>query len=263
MNEISLLRRQWLRLMAGAAALSCSPVLVRQVLASGGRGVPVRSAGCMLLDRGESVDLLLQTRLAKVEDGSLLEGSGDARLDRALGTMLADLAGRFEVRPGFGFYDDLHPNALALPDTRLPHSQGTVLFGRRLFERGMRGTHGDVFVMGICAHEFAHIVQFSGDYEARLTQGQSTHRLIELHADFLSGYYMGLRARDLRYSARELVALGQSWETLGDSHYTETLHHGTAEERLKACEAGFTFARERPEFRIQAACEVGARYLGV
>ena len=101
------------------------------------------------------------------------------------------------------------------------------------------------------------------DYEARLTQGQSTHRLIELHADFLSGYYMGLRARDLRYSAQELVALGQSWETLGDSHYTETLHHGTAEERLKACEAGFKFARERPEFKIKAACEVGARYLGV
>ncbi len=64
------------------------------------------------------------------------------------------------------------------------------------------------------------------------------------------------------YTTRQnLVTLGRSWETLGDRAYTNQQHHGTAEERLQAIEAGFTFARERPAFGITEACEVGARYL--
>jgi len=86
---------------------------------------------------------------------------------------------------------------------------------------------------------------------------------VELHADFLSGYYLGLRAADLRYTPAELITLGRAWETLGDSHYTDAHHHGSAEQRLRAIEAGFAMARERPQFNIHEVCEVGARYLGV
>jgi hypothetical protein len=220
-----------------------------------------RNIGCCLLDNRLSRELLSQSRLSALGGGDGYESSGNTRFDRALGMMLANLAGRFQVRPGFGFYDDSgSPNALALKESKFPDSHGTVLFGLKMIEAGLRGkAHGDMFVMGICAHEFGHIVQFFSSYYTRLVGGHSTQKLVELHADFLSGYYIGLRNVD--YSIRELVDLGRSWEALGDSDYTNINHHGTAEERLRAIEAGFKFARERPEFGIKEACEIGARYL--
>lgn len=236
-------------------ALACAPWVVCAANAQ------PPDSGCLLVDDRAGRELLLQSRLGQARGGQILESSGDSRFDRALGAMLADLATRFQVRPGFGFYsDDGSPNALALPQGLLADSQGSVLVGRTLLGVGMHDDYGDLFMMGVCAHEFAHIVQFFSNYKQRLDSGQATKKRLELHADFLSGYYLGLR--DARYSRQELVALGRSWESLGDSRFNDAQHHGTAEERLQAIEAGFKFARERPEFGVMAACEVGARYLG-
>lgn len=202
-----------------------------------------------------------QSRLGRADAAhNQIESSGDTRLDRSLGIVLADLAAKFKVRPGFGYFDDRgSPNALALPDSRLSDSEGTVLFGREMLANYLKTPNGDMFIMGICAHEFAHIVQFSSGFYDRLSKGQRTKKLVELHADFLSGYYIGLRK--ISYAPAELVSLGRSWESIGDSSYTDPQHHGTSEERLQAVEQGYRFARERPEFGIKAACEVGARYL--
>jgi hypothetical protein len=219
-----------------------------------------RNRGCFLLDNRLSRELLSRSHIGALDGADGYGSSGNARFDRALGMMLADLAGRFKVRPGFGFYDDNgNPNALALMESKFRNSEGTVLMGLTMIEKGLRGVHGDMFVMGICAHEFGHIVQFFSSYHTRLTRGHTTNKLVELHADFLSGYYIGLRNID--YAINELIHLGRSWEKIGDSDYTNIDHHGTAEERLSAIEAGFKFARERPEFGIRDACEIGARYL--
>jgi len=241
--------------VAGAALIS--PIAQHSALA---QQSVIPAGGCCLRHGGDA--LISQSRLGGSASGAPAAGSGDASFDRSLGVLLADLAGKFKVRPGFGYYDDSgSPNALALSASRLPASEGTVLFGRELLSRYLKVSNGDMFIMGICAHEFAHVVQFfSGVYE-RLDRGQRTKKLVELHADFLSGYYIGLRK--ISYTARELVALGRSWESLGDSSYTDPQHHGTSEERLRAVERGYLFARERPEFGITAACEVGARYLNV
>ncbi len=261
-------RRQWLtRLATGIASLPllegrASWARARRPAAATPAGSPDLTPlrGCCLRDQRVSRELLAQSRLGPPGGGQGEESSGDARFDRALGMLLADLAGRFQVRPGFGLYNDgTTPNALALEESQLPNSRGTVLFGRQMLRHGLRDAHGDMFVMGICAHEFGHIVQFLSTYHTRLTRGHATSKLVELHADFLSGYYIGLRG--VQYTSQELVTLGRSWATLGDSAYTNQQHHGTAEERLQAIEAGFTFARERPAFGIKEACEVGARYL--
>ena len=219
------------------------------------------AGGCCLMHGGQA--LVSQSRLGRTETvGAQLESSGDTRLDHSLGIILAELAGKFKVRPGFGYFDDRgSPNALALPDSRLPSSEGTVLFGREMLSTQLKIPNGDMFIMGICAHEFAHIVQFFSGFYERLSKGQQTKKLVELHADFLSGYYMG--SRKINYSPAELVSLGRSWESIGDSSYTDPQHHGTSEERLQAVEQGFRFARDRPEFGVKAACEVGARYLKV
>lgn len=252
-------RRQLLQYGASGAAFTSliSPNFVRATKA--GTGLPM--AGCCLMHGGES--LVSQSRLSRIDNSSAnVDKSGNPRLDRSLGYLLADLASKFKVRPGFGYFDDRgSPNALALPDSRLSASTGTVLFGREMMSTHINNANGDMFIMGICAHEFAHIVQFFSGYYERLSKGQQTKKLVELHADFLSGYYIGLRK--INYASAELISLGRTWESIGDSSYTDPQHHGTPEERLQAVENGYRFARERPEFGIKEACEVGARYLNV
>ena len=82
-----------------------------------------RNIGCCLLDNRLSRELLSQSRLSAMEGRDGYESSGNTRFDRALGMMLANLAGRFQVRPGFGFYDDSSsPNALALKESKFPDS---------------------------------------------------------------------------------------------------------------------------------------------
>lgn len=190
--------------------------------------------------------------------GAVREGSGNPRLDAALGEVLADLAGALQVRPGFGFYADTDsPNAVALSQTLLPASRGTVLVGLGLLSRVDSMRHGDLFVHAVCAHEFAHIRQYQTPYYARLDRPDAA-RLVELHADFMAGYCLGLQPRD--YAADELVSLGHAWEDLGDSDYTARQHHGTREERIAAMEQGFALGRQRIE--VGQATEAGARYLG-
>jgi hypothetical protein len=255
----SIKRRQLLQYgVSGAAFTSLiSPNFVKVTKAA----VALPTAGCCLMHGGES--LVSQSRLSRVDNSSTnFQTSGNTRLDRSLGVLLADLAAKFKVRPGFGYFDDRgSPNALALPESRLSASNGTVLFGREMMSTYLNNSHGDMFIMGICAHEFAHIVQFFSGYYERLSKGQQTKKFVELHADFLSGYYIGLRK--INYTSAELVSLGRTWESIGDSSYTDPQHHGTPEERLQAVENGYRFARERPEFGIKGACEVGARYLNV
>ncbi len=194
--------------------------------------------------------------------GGITETTGNARLDQAMGIMLADLATRFGVRPGFGLYDDAEDaNAVALQESLLPKSRGTVLFGRTLLMRGLQeDVDGDMFVMAICAHEFAHIAQSDTGYMERLVKGQATVRNLELHADFLSGYYIGGRGKT--YTPQQLVALGRAWTHMGDTEFTNPDHHGTQEERLAAIEAGYDLAHRQPGLTILDLCAAGVKYLG-
>lgn len=189
--------------------------------------------------------------------------SGDARIDGALGILLSDLSGQFGVRPGFAFYDDsLGANAKAFPQAVFPATRGTVLFGKTLLQTALAADpHGDLFVLCTCAHEFGHVVQNESTYGQRLRQGQSTARAVELHADFLAGYFFGTRGSS--YTPKHLASLGKAWLAIGDTQFTNPDHHGTPNERLNAIEAGYFVGRSRPEFDIAEICEIGARYLKV
>jgi hypothetical protein len=187
--------------------------------------------------------------------------SGDTRLDASLGVLLADIAGRFHVRPGFAFYDDGGaPNAKALTTTAFVGTSGTVLCGRTLLATSLAdSSRGDLFITSVLAHEFGHILQNVTSYSGRLRKGQSTVKAVELHADFLAGFYICVRGQS--YPPQQMTSLGQAWEALGDSDYTNPQHHGTAAQRIAAMEAGYRIAHERPAFDALDMCEVGARYL--
>lgn len=169
--------------------------------------------------------------------------SGDAETDRFLGAALVRLASTFRVSPGFAFFDDGNsPNAFASPDTLVGGGPGTVVMGMRLFGQMMARRDGGVTVIGICAHEFGHIHQMFNGYREKLLARSNTVKPLELHADFLCGYYMALRKAE--HPNLDLGVLARELHNGGDTATTNKQHHGTPQERLSALSGGFRFAAE-------------------
>ncbi|CAK0757023.1 hypothetical protein CCP3SC1AL1_2330002 [Gammaproteobacteria bacterium] len=252
-------KRDFLRKAVGVSAgLAVYPFLGKNTFASPSLAA---SGGCCLVgaQAAKIIDRLSQLAASGEAAASLIQSSGEERLDRLLGATLANIAGTFEVRPGFAFYEDGEdPNALALPESYLPSTNGTVLLGRSLLHNELaRSANGDMALTAICAHEFAHIAQYAYQCRDRLLRDQTTHKLVELHADFLAGYFLGNNKSSLK--SDQLIEIGLAWQNLGDSNFTDPYHHGTQEERLHAVEAGFRSAK----LPMATAVEVGMKSLWV
>lgn len=70
------------------------------------------------------------------------------------------------------------------------------MFGQTMFHDLLdRYTDQGMAVLAVCAHEFGHIAQFRAGVRDRLLRGQRTVKRMELHADLLSGYFLGYRKR--------------------------------------------------------------------
>jgi hypothetical protein len=172
----------------------------------------------------------------------MLPSSGDLVFDKALGRQLVRLARDFSVRPGFGFVDDrFERNAMASNLTRLPGTRGTVLFGLHFMRTMLNaGAGGDISVLGVCAHEFAHIHQFfSGDH-AELASKHDTSKLVELHADYLSGYFIAQIKKER--PSITLQKFGAFLYSIGSYDTDHPDFHGTPDERIEAAEQGFRSA---------------------
>jgi len=178
----------------------------------------------------------------------LIPFSGDAQFDKALGRQLVRLARTFAVRPGFAYADDYNGlNAAASAATRVPDTRGTVAFGLRLLRNLLsRGDGGDIAVLGICAHEFAHIHQFFSDDHWALSSAHPTAKLVELHADCLSGYFIGQIKRDRPYV--NLRRFGDFLFQSGTYDFGNPDFHGTPQERVRAAEEGFRIASKVDSF---------------
>ena len=113
-------------------------------------------------------------------------------------------------------------------------------------------------VAAILAHEFGHIVQFFSTYYRQLRKAHRTVKLVELHADFLAGYFVARRRE--RFPDLRLQGLGEAWEAMGDVDYNNPKHHGTSAERLKAIEQGYFWGRDSGG-GIREAAESGAAFI--
>ncbi len=157
-----------------------------------------RRFGCMLSD-GEADALLANSSGSSdlFADGRTptLVSSGNREFDYALAQTLSRMTDAFGVLPGFAYFDDsAGMNAHATTRQMLSRSDGTVLFGRRLLDTLLaRREHPDVAVSAVCAHEFGHIAQYKIGIHKQLREGEETARRLELHADFLAGYFAGYR----------------------------------------------------------------------
>lgn len=189
-----------------------------------------------------------------------IESSGNNAFDKALGRSLVKLPTLANVRPSFGYYNDsVGENAYASPDSSVQGYRGTVLFGLNLLRQQTGGPSGwDIAVLGICAHEFAHIYQFDHGIQDHLLVGQRTVVRTELHADFLAGFFIGVLRHERPGIA--IQRFGQLFYDLGDKAFNSRQHHGTPEERVNSVQAGFKYA-SAPGVAYDDAAQEGIRYV--
>ena len=182
------------------------------------------------------------TRVFLTGKEPMIPRSGNRNFDLALARTLSKAASVLEVLPGFAYYEDYDEfNAYATPAVRRDRADGTVLFGGGLLLDLMRGKESpEVSVAAVCAHEFGHIVQFKHDLQKVVQKGQKTARRGELQADFLAGYFAGVRKREKPDFPAAVFAATQS--KFGDLDVDSPGHHGTPAERGAAIVKGFEAA---------------------
>lgn len=199
--------------------------------------------GCFV--DANNADLVLGSNVALGEKAQLppevramARTSGSADLDKALDRALQRLAETFDVWPKVGFYDDAAaPNAMAMRYAVGSTYEFAVLFGRTYFHKLMEYDPSGVTLLQTAAHEFAHVWVYQEGMFETIRGGERTVKRVELHADFLSGFYLGLRKRD--NPGASLWAAGiRRWQS-GDTEFRNVHHHGQPDERLAAAEAGF------------------------
>lgn len=192
----------------------------------------------------------------------LLPTTGNARLDAQLLAEHGRAASALGVDPGFGILDDRGlPNALATEDSfagaLAAGSQGTVLLGSELTLQALADNHwGGTVVRAILGHESAHILQFSSDLYDRLKHMQPNDRLLELHADYMAGYYLGLPAQ---YEPVFIELARDTFYLKGDTAFQSPTHHGSPEARALALTEGFR--RGIAGSGVAEAAAAGARFL--
>lgn len=180
--------------------------------------------------------------------------SGNGRLDRALIAEMRKLIQVFGINPGIQYIDDFEsPNAFALNRNIISSTTGTILLGINLINSELSGEYGGAAVAGIAAHEGAHILQFYSSFGERLIG--PTAKEMELHADYLSGYYFGVTGR----TERSLLSFGGSLFAKGDYNYNDPGHHGTPDERLAAMEYGYQQYLNGKN--LDDAVEIGVKYV--
>jgi len=165
--------------------------------------------------------------------GRHYSSSGNNSLDLAVIAELKKILKVLPINPGFNFIDDTSPNAFAIPASVIPGTQRTVYFGLKLLSSEI-AEWGGVALAGLFAHECAHIFQFQNDYSEML--GGTTQQFVELHADYIAGFYFGKRRS---VSKQHVEAFASSLFSKGDYDFNNPTHHGTPQERVAAMRRGY------------------------
>jgi hypothetical protein len=191
--------------------------------------------------------------------GAIRRTTGNIEMDLTLDRALKRLADTFNVYPGFGFYDDRdQPNAWATSASLIPNTSGTVVFGENYFKKWMKYDPTGISVLATLAHEFGHIMQYASGQSSRIRGNSPTTKRTELHADYMSGFYIALLKKDNPNAS--FWRAGDKFRQIGTYDDKDPRFHGTPEERVAASQKGFTvgFNQERD---AKSAFDSGVDYV--
>jgi hypothetical protein len=196
------------------------------------------AGGCLLTANQSSKLLSADDSL----DSSAAFATGDSNLDHQLGQALVRATQFFGITPAFGFYEKKNAQASPSVSSKFRGTWGTVLFGTPLFEDELKARDpSGMTIIAIVAHEFGHIIQFKRNLREQILANQPTVKRLELHADILSGYYIGSMKR--LNPNLQVYSAGQVFDRIGDSDFSSPTHHGTSQERVKASQFGFNYGK--------------------
>lgn len=167
----------------------------------------------------------------------LFSSSGNYQIDQATVSELTLLQSSFLVKPIFYFYNDSDGKNSKATDEVLNYNgpDGTVIFGRRLFNSEYIRTNGGTTIPIIIAHEYAHIIDFKYGALQNATPKQR-----ELFADVFAGMYMFV-LYNLNGRYTDIQGVFNCFEDLGDTQFGEEDEHGSADERSDAVKHGYNF----------------------
>lgn len=174
-----------------------------------------------------------------LEIGEVLKTTGSADLDQSLIAEMIKQSAFFGYRPAFILYTGGEKNAAATPDImpQTPRTDGTILYNIEMLNEQLQVSKwGGAILAGVIAHEFGHIYQNFTNAMPRLRALGPTVKFVELHADFLSGFYVGGKDRTI-----DVRPYADAFLKIGDYGFTDVGHHGTPEERFFVLKAGYNY----------------------
>jgi hypothetical protein len=185
-----------------------------------------------------------------------------------LAAIVMELSQLLGINAVLGIYDDTRTcggNAKAISKGFLvaanaPNTvEGTVAIGTKLLGKLKEFDNQTAAIAAVCSHEFGHLLQFKYlDAEInKITLEEGSVVRAELFADFICGYYAGVRKlRQDDYPA-VIQALNQfraGGRTFGPQH------HGTSQERGQAVTAGIQVG-SAPDIEPRALAEMALSYV--
>jgi len=197
----------------------------------------------------------------------LIEG-----FENGLAIILGEMANLFNVSAAFGFYDDSKefPNAGADPGLKMPlpsggvAADGTVAIGRNLIDEiKTLPVNFSAALTAICAHEYGHIIQgkciFPDKTRMRVLNDLNLRYepAIELHADFVCGYFAFFRRKE--EPGYPAVIQAQTQSLKGDKG--QVVSHGTPDQRGNAVNSGYLLAKLKGALSQDEIAVAGLKYV--
>ncbi|NVK44351.1 MAG: hypothetical protein HWE39_24210 [Oceanospirillaceae bacterium] len=183
-------------------------------------------------------------------NGNEERSSGNIQIDQWIQFELNPILQIFNLNSKFFFYDDGdNPNALATCDCNSSGScDGIVKFGKNLlYQETYSYNGGRDAVIGVLAHEFAHILQCKRQWFDR-------DKKKELHADFMAGYILGQKAN---FQFTNIASFANTLFQLGSDSFSDEASHGNPEERVRYMTLGSYYR----SLNANDAYDVGKRWL--
>ncbi len=187
--------------------------------------------------------------------------TGNKNLDRALSSEMKKQQKLYVLRPAFYLFTDKIKNAFATTKKfpEFPTSDGSIVYGIELMKEQLaRGYWGGAVVAGVLAHEYGHIYQYRSGYFKRMRKLHKTVKFVELHADYMSGYYIGRKYQESGERVNVRTVASATYD-IGDYHYNSPSHHGTPVERTIMLKAGFDLHNSNRNLSIDQIAAEGYR----